>query len=84
MPVSHRGILWTSSDERIKWGQNSNPPSHPPNIFFSHREPLHCFDIRKTPYFNQATQKNSFIDYRHPLKLLLLGPVTCWAKFRLC
>ena len=32
MPVSHRGILWTSSDGMIEWGQKLNPPSHPPNI----------------------------------------------------
>ena len=32
MPVSHRGILWISGDEMIKWGQKSTP--HPPNIFF--------------------------------------------------
>ena len=32
MPVSHRRILWISSDEMIKWGQKSTPP--PPNIFF--------------------------------------------------
>ena len=29
MPVSHRGILWISSDEMIEWGQKSNPP---PNL----------------------------------------------------
>ena len=34
MPVSHREILWISSDEMIEWGQKSNPPFHPPNIFF--------------------------------------------------
>ena len=62
-------------------GAKINPPPPTLLICFSHHEPSHCFDIRKTPYFNQASQKNSFIDYRRPLKLLLLGPVTCWAKF---
>ena len=85
MPVSRKGILWISSDKMIEWGQNQ-PPSHPPNIFFSHHEPLHCFDTLKTPYFNQATQTNPLIDYPRLLKfgVLLLGPVMCWAKFHLC
>ena len=26
MPVSHREILWISSDEMIEWRQKSNPP----------------------------------------------------------
>ena len=88
MPVSNRGILWISSDEMIQWGQKSTPP--PPILLiyiFSHHERLHCFDTVKSPYFNQATQKNSLID--HPLacllkfEVLLLGPVTRWAKFHL-
>ena len=87
MPVSNRGILWISSDEMIQWGQKSTPP--PPILLiyiFSHHKRLHCFDTLKTPYFNQATQKNPLIDYPRLLKfeVLLLGPVTCLAKFHLC
>ena len=53
----------------FKWrddpmGAKINPP--PPILLiyiFSHHERLHCFDTVKSPYFNQATQKNSLIDH---------------------
>ena len=34
MSVSHKGILWISSDEMIEWGQKSNPPPTPLIYFF--------------------------------------------------
>ena len=81
MPVSHRGILWISSDEMIKWRQKSNPNSHPPNIFFPIMNLYIVLISKKLPTLIKPLIKP---DNPRPLKLLLLGPVTCWAKFNLC